>query len=427
MDNLVYLGISITVLLFLTGAPLSIAFGVGSGIVLLFVMGIPLGTIAQISFGAIHSYPLLACPFFILAGYLILKSGGMVPLRDFMQAMVGHWPGGLPVAAIVFAAFLGSISGSATACLAILGTVILPILVDAGYDRPFVSGISTVASELGLLIPPSMFFIIFGAMNRISIADLFIAGIGPGILSTVLMGILAVIISKRRKYPTVLPSAWDVRVKTFIKAFPVLFMPVIVLGGIYGGIFSPTQAAAVSVFYTILMGRFIYHELNWESIKESLINAAKLSSMIYLLIIGADLLSKMLTFIELPQRITEFVISMDLGPLGFLLVVNGMLLAMGFVFGSLPMIIIVLPLFLPSVYTLGIDPVFYGALTILNSLISEVTPPFGPELWFAAPICGEKMGAIAREAWPFLGAMTLTLLLMIFFPEIAMFLVHLIR
>lgn len=422
-----FMGISITVLLFLTGAPLAIAFGVGSGIVLLFVMGIPLGTIAQIAFGAIHSYPLLACPFFILAGYLILKSGGMVPLRDFMQAAVGHWPGGLPVAAIIFAAFLGSISGSATACLAILGTVILPILVEAGYSRPFVSGVSTVASELGLLIPPSMFFIIFGAMNHISIADLFIAGIGPGILSAVLMCVLAVIISKRRKYPTVQPSSWNTRVKTLIRVFPVLFMPVIVLGGIYGGIFSPTQAASVSVLYAMLMGKFIYHGLNWERIKESLIDTAKLSSMIYLLIIGADLLSKMLTFIELPQRITEFVISMELGPLGFLFMVNGMLLIMGFVFSSLPMVIIVLPLFLPSAYALGINPVFYGVLTILNSLISEVTPPMGPQLWFAAPICEEKMGAIAREALPFLGAMTLTLLLMIIFPEIAMFLVKLTR
>jgi C4-dicarboxylate transporter DctM subunit len=427
LDILTLVGISIIILLFLSGAPLAIAFGVGSGIVLLIVMGIPLGTIAQMAFGAIHSYPLLACPFFILAGYLILHSGGMIPLRDFMQAMVGHWPGGLPVAAIVFAAFLGSISGSATACLAILGTVILPILVQAGYSRPFVSGISTVASELGLLIPPSMFFIIFGAMNQISIADLFIAGIGPGILSTIFMGLFAVLISKRRRYPTVPSSSWGVRSKAFFRAFPVLFMPVIVLGGIYGGVFSPTQAAAVSVLYAILMGKFVYHDLNWGKIKESLVNTAKLSSMIYLLIIGADLLSKMLTFIELPQRITDFVISMELGPTGFLLTVNGMLLLMGFVFGSLPMIIIVLPLFLPSVYALGIDPVFYGALTILNSLISEVTPPFGPELWFAAPICNEKMGSIAREAIPFLGALTLTLLLMIIFPDIAMFLVNLTR
>jgi C4-dicarboxylate transporter DctM subunit len=209
-------------------------------------------------FSTINSYTLLAMPFFILAGNLILKSGGMVPLRNFMNAMVGHWPGGMAVATIIFAAFLGSISGSAAACLAIIGTVVVPILVESGYDRPFSSGMTVCAAELGMLIPPSLFFILFGAFNQVSIADLFMAGIGPGFLSAFLMCIVAVVISKRRKYTTSDKASWKERWKTFIQVFPVMLMPFVVLGGIYSGIFSPTQAASVSVYYALILGVFVY-------------------------------------------------------------------------------------------------------------------------------------------------------------------------
>jgi len=422
-----YLGLGMMVVLFLLGSPLAIAFSVGSIIILLFSMGFPIPNIAQLFFATINSYTLLAMPFFILAGNLILRSGGMVPLRDFMSAMVGHWPGGMAVATIIFAAFLGSISGSAAACLAIIGTVVVPILVDSGYDRPFSSGMTVCAAELGMLIPPSLFFIIFGAFNQVSIADLFLAGVGPGILSALLMSIVAVIISSRRKYTIRMRASWQERKTTLIRVIPILLMPIVVLGGIYSGIFSPTQAASVSVFYAIVLGVFIYRKLTRQGFMESLVDTAKLSSMIYLMYIGGDLFGKVLGYIGLPQMISEWVISMQLGPMSFLLVVELLLLAMGFFFSSIPMVIIVLPLFMPSVRNLGIDPVFYGCLSIFCSLIGEITPPMGPQLWIAAPICNEKMGAIAREAWPFLGAQALALFLSTLIPGITMYLVELMR
>lgn len=427
MELIQYIGIALLVLLFLFGSPLAVAFSVGSIFILIFSMEFPVPNIAQLFFSTINSYSLLAMPFFILAGNLILRSGGMVPLHDFMNAMVGHWPGGMAVATIVFAAFLGSISGSAAACLAIIGTVVVPILVDSGYDRPFSSGLTVTAAELGMLIPPSLFFIIFGAFNRVSIADLFMAGIGPGLLSALLMCIVAVVISKRRKYSTRPPASWDERRRTFIRVIPILLMPIVVLGGIYTGIFSPTQAASVSVYYAIVIGIFFYKKLTWIGFLESLVDTVKLSSMIYLMFIGGDLFGKVLGYVGLPQMISEWVVNMELGPMSFLLVVEVLLLVMGFFFSSIPMVIIVLPLFMPSVMELGIDPVFYGCLSIFCSLIGEITPPMGPQLWIAAPICNEKMGAIAREAWPFLGAQVLALFLTTFIPGIAMFLVYLMR
>lgn len=423
MDALVYVSIGLMCLMFLSGSPLAIAFAFGSSIIALFAMGINMESLAQIFFSSINSYPLLACPFFILAGNLILRSGSMVPLRDFIQAMFGHLPGGLAVAAIIFGAFLGSISGSSSACLAIFGTVIVPIFVEMGYDRPFAAGLSLCSAELGLLIPPSLFLIIFGALNRISIADLFLAGIGTGLLATVFMCVVAVITAKIRKYPTVERSGWRVRGKTFVRVLPLAVMPVVVLGGIYGGVFSPTQAASVATVYALVLGFIIYREMTIQKVLEAVVETTKVASMIYFIIIGADLMGRMFGYIMLPQQITELVVNMDLSPVSFLVMVNLVLLAMGFFFSSLPMVIIVLPLFLPSVKSLGIDPVFYGVLAVMNSLIGEITPPFGPQLWIAAPICNERMGAIARESWSFLGAWSLAMFMTIFIPGIAMGLV----
>ena len=427
MELIEYIGIGVMVLLFLMGSPLAIAFSVGSITILTISMGLPIANVAQLFFSTINSYTLLAMPFFILAGNLLLRSGGMVPLRDFMSAMVGHWPGGMAVAMIVFAAFLGSISGSAAACLAIIGTVMVPILVKSGYDRPFASGIAVTAAELGMLIPPSLFFIIFGAYNRVSIADLFMAGIGPGLLSAFLMCTAAVFISRKRKYSLSTKASFETRWKSAIRVLPILFMPFVILGGIYSGIFSPTQAASISILYTMIIGFFVYKGLKLESLTESLVETVKLSSMIYLLYIGGDLFGKTLGYIGLPQAISEWVGTMDLGPLSFLLMIELLLLVMGFFFSSIPMVVIVLPLFMPTVMSLGIDPVFYGVLAVFCSLIGEITPPIGPQLWIAAPICNEKMGAIARESWVFLGAQVLALILTTIFPGIAMYLVKLMQ
>ncbi len=415
------------VLMFLSGTPLAIAFAFGSSIIALFSMGMSLEALAQIFFSSINSYPLLACPFFILAGNLILRSGAMVPLSEFVKATFGTLPGGLAVAGIIFAAFLGSISGSAAACLAIIGTVMVPIFVEAGYDRPFAAGLAVTSAELGLLIPPSLFFIIFGALNRISIVDLFMGGVGMGLLTAFFMCIVAVIICKKRKYATMAKTSWAVKKQAFITVLPLIFMPVIVLGGIYGGFFSPTQAASVATVYSLLIGLFVYKELDFKGIMEASVDTVKISSMIYFLIIGSDLMGRMFAYVELPQMITESVAAMELGPLGFLLMVNAVLLVMGFFFSSLPMVIIVLPLFIPSVISLGIDPVFYGVLAVTNSLIGEITPPMGPQLWIAAPVCKEKMGLIAREAWPFLGAWVAAMITATFFPDIVMFLVRVFR
>jgi len=424
MDIWAIIGLSLIVLMFLSGSPLAVAFGVGAALIALICMGVPFNNLGDLAFSSINSFPLLACPFFILAGQLLLHCGGMPYVRDFMQSWLGHIRGGLAVGALVMAAFLGSVSGSAAACLAILGTIALPIMVDSGYSRPFCAGLVTTGSELGLLIPPSLFLILFGAINHVSIPALFLGGIGPGLLMALFMAVPAVMLSRRRKYPTSPKISWRARGGSFVKGFPIFMMPVVILGGIYSGIFSPTESAAIACFYAIIVG-FIYRQISWARISEALLVSVKLASMIYLLVVGADLMSKMFAYLMIPQHIVQAVTSIELGPTGFLLLAEVVLLAMGFFFSSIPMVIVVLPLFMPVVNYLGINPIFYGILAIMCSIIGEVTPPNGPALWIAEPICKVKMFEIMNETWLFLAAMVLAVVVSTFVPGVVMLLVRL--
>ncbi len=428
MNTIDIIALVAIMIMFLMGTHLTVVFSIGSIIILMTTMGFPLGNIAQIFFSSIASYPLLAMPFFILAGNIILRCKGMMHLRDLLNALVGHLPGGMAVAMLIFAVFLGSVSGSAGACLVILGTIFVPMLVDAGYSRAFSSAIAVTSAGLGAVIPPSVFLIVFGSSNRISISELFIGGIGPGVLAGLLMIGVAVYISHKRNYKNNTKiELSDTRLRIFLRALPIVLLPAVVLGGIYSGIFSPTQAAAVSVFYSLFISFVIYGDFTLQQFMDALVDTTKLSSMIYFLVIGGELFGKVLGYIGLPQMISQIVIDMALGPFSFMIVVQIFLIFLGFFFSSFPMVIIVLPLFLPSVYALGIDPVLYGVLTIFCSIIGEVTPPMGPQLWIAGPVCGEKIGNIMRESWVFLGAQFITLFLTTLFPQISLFLVELFR
>lgn len=419
--------LSSILVLFLIGTPLVVAFSVGSIAILTYSMGLPFGNIAQLFFKAINSYTLLAMPFFILAGNIIMRCEGIKHLGNFLKCTFGHKPGGMAGAIIVFSAFLGAISGSASACLAIIGTIFVPMLLNSGYPRPFAAGVAVTSAGLGAVIPPSIFFIVFGSSNRIPIGELFIGGIGPGILAAVMMVIVAILISRRRGYSQTYSVTKEERWEAFKKSLPVTIMPIIVLGGIYSGIFSPTQAAAVAVFYCLALAVFIYKDFNFTSFTQSLAATIKLSSMIYFLVVGGELFGKVLGYIGLPQIISEMVIEMDLGPITFLLAVQLLLIVMGFFFSSFPMVVIVLPLFLPSVYELGIDPVHYGALAVFCSIIGETTPPMGPQLWIAASVCQEKIGKIISESWVFLGVQILALIIVTLLPQICLFPVQFLR
>lgn len=366
------MGIALILLLYLSGSPLAVAFGLGASVVALGAVGVPINNLSELFFSTVDAYPLIAAPFFILAGYLLTESGGMEPVRDLMHAWFGHIQGGYALAGLVFATFLGSISGSSAACLAILASVVLPVMVESGYDRPFSAALATVGGELGLIIPPSIYLVIFGAQNHVSIAELFLGGVGPGLLMAALFALVVMRRSKQRKYPKgAAPATWKVRLNSLVKSLPTLFMPVIILGGIYGGIFTPTQAAAIATFYILALGLVYYRKLTWSGIVTSLVATVKVTSMIYLLVISAALFGKMLAYLMIPQNIARAVVLLQLNAFSFLLAVEAVLFAVGFFFSSLPMIIVLLPAFMPAVNFLGIDPVFFGVIGVIMEVLSK--------------------------------------------------------
>jgi len=419
MSPVLVIGFAIVVLFFLSGSPIFVGMGLGGTIIACLAYGFPLDNIAQIAWSSVASYPLLACPTFILSGYLLVSGGAMGPLCNFIASLVGHIRGGIAVVTVLVATIFGALSGSSSATLAVIGTLLVPLMVDYGYGRNFAGGLAVSAGELGLIIPPSLFFIILGAITQTSIARLFAGGIIPGLIAAGFMAVFAVIICSRRKYPLVERANWKTRYSAFIKAIPALLMPVIVLGGIYGGVFSPTEAGIVASFYSLFIGTVVYRKLKWPQIKSSLTDSVKLVSMIYFLFICGDVLGKVLALAEVPQAITQVVVSFHLTPIVFLLVTEVALLIMGCFISSPPMVIVVLPLFYPTVYALGIDPYVFGVIGILAVLIGEVTPPVGPQLYIAVPICKAPMMPMAKEAIPFLVALALSMLLVTFFPPLA--------
>ena len=412
-----------TLFFILIGVPIWVAFVLGGAAVLLLDMGMPIETIAQFAFASFETYPLLAAPFFILSGALMVRSGGMEPLQILVSNTVYRIQGGLPILVIIVGAVLGAVSGSAAACLAILAAVILPLFAKGGLSRAYGAGVSLVSAELGLIIPPSIFLILFGASNQISIQDLFSGGLAAGVILTACMVPVAIWTSVRLKEKSEVNSdmfQWQDG-GSLIKCLPLLFYPVIILGGIYGGIFSPTESASVAVFYSLFLGLFAYQKLTMAMFVQSLEDTVRLTALIYMLVFGADMLSRLLVYMEIPSGIAQLMLSLDLGPTAFLFAVTLFLLVVGLVFSSLPMVIMVIPLFLPTVISLGINPIYFGVIGVICASLGEITPPFGPQLWIAEPICDVPMSKILKQAAPFLLAWVVALMLMIIFPQMLLY------
>ncbi|HKY95070.1 MAG TPA: TRAP transporter large permease [Kiloniellales bacterium] len=412
------LGVIVVVGLIVLGVPLWVGFVLGAALVLLFDMGVPLATLAQLSFASVESYPLLAAPFFVLSGSFLVRSGGMEPLQQLIGITIGSLRSGLPILIIVVGSVLGAISGSAAACLAILAVVVLPLFQASGYSRPYGAGLALVSAELGLIIPPSIFLILFGAANQVSIIDLFSGGLASGILIALCMIPIAVATARQSPEARTRKRPDGVYLHhLLLRCLPIFGFPVLVLGGIYGGLFSPTESASVAIFYALFLGVAVYRRLGIALFSAALEETARITGLIYMIVLGADLLARMLGYMQMPAAIGSLVNAVDLGPTEFMLAVVAFLLFLGLFFSSLPMVVTILPLFLPAAKQLGIDPVFFGVIGVICASFGEMTPPFGPQLWIAEPLCRVPMGQILWKAMPFLGAWVVALVILVLWPD----------
>lgn len=388
--------------------------------------GITWNMVGTTMFTACDSFPLMAIPLFILAGAL-MEGGGLSPrLIGFADSLVGHFRGGYAIVTVVTCMFFGAISGSAAATVATIGVIMAPTMIAKGYNKGFAYALVAASGCLGVLIPPSIPMVTYGVATNASISTLFLAGFGPGITAGICLIIVSLIICKR--------NGWEgnglhfslKRVgKAFVDAIGALMVPVIILGGIYGGIFTPTEAAGVAVFYGLLVGFFWYKELTFKKLIDALVNSAETTATIMVIVGAATVLARVLTLEQIPAAISDLITGMTDSRIVVLLIINIVLLITGCVMDSTPAILILAPILYPIAASFGVDIIHFGLIMTLNICIGFLTPPVGLNLFVACSIGDIKFSTLVKNIWPFLIAMLVCLMLTTYIEPIAMLIPHL--
>ncbi|MBU2881037.1 TRAP transporter large permease [Psychrosphaera sp. B3R10] len=386
-----------------------------------------LTTIAQRLVAGVDSFALLAVPFFILSGYLMGSGGIASRLIDFAMALVGRLPGGLAYVNVISCALFGSISGSAVAATSAVGGFMIPAMEKSGYSRPFSSAVTVTASTVGMLIPPSNILIIYSlASGGVSIAALFIGGYLPGLLVTFLLMTAAAIYLKRTnqvpKNTIAIKPFWT----AFIGAIPSLALVVLVIGGIICGFFTPTEAGAVAVLYSFVLAVFVYRQISHDDIYPLLLQAIRTTSIVMLLIAASSSMSWLLSYQAIPQAISNFMLALSDNPLYILLIINLVLLVIGTFMDMTPAVLIFTPIFLPVAESLGISPLHFGIMMILNLSIGLCTPPVGSVLFVGCSIGKVSIAEIVKPILPLYAAMVVALGLVTAIPAISEFLPNLL-
>ena len=419
---MVIFGIIVTALLFAIGAPVYVGFALGSMIIILLSIGIPLAQLGAMYFGCINSFVLIAGALFVLAGNLMIHSGASKALVNLLSSCVSRIPGGVAIATIITCTFIGALTGSITATLAAVGFIMFPAMMDANYTRGYSGSVLCSSANLGVLIPPSIIFILFGFLTETSVAELFIAGVLPGFVMAALLSIVAILIAKRREFPLLEGATWKERGRLFVKALPAIFMPVIILGGIYGGIFTPTEAAAVACIYCIIIGIFVYRELNWTNFWASVKDTVQVAGMILLMIGGGMVLGKAFMLVGFPQAICNWVVSMGLSQMAFLLFLAVVFVGLGFFIEGMAMMFITVPLFIPAAAALNISLIHLGVIFCIAITIAGITPPVSVFLYATSGMFEVKIEELIREVLPFLIVMIISLFIVVLFPGISLWL-----
>lgn len=409
-------------LLLILNVPIAFALAVSS-IVTLLTMGLPLSVIPTNLYASTSKFVLLAIPFFILGGNIMERSGISGRLIDFFRALVGHRRIGMALVTVLVACFFAAISGSGPATVAALGLILIPAMTDVGYDKSYSTALVSTSGAIGIVIPPSITFVIYGSCASVSVSSLFAAGIVPGVLMGVML-IVVTAIMYRKKELTLLPKAsWRERWVAFKDAFWGLLMPVIILGGIYGGIFTPTEAAAVAAVYGLIVGLFIYKSIKPKEIWELLKTSVSQTAVVMIIVGCASLFAYVLTVTGIASDASAALVKITGGnKLIFLIIINVILLIAGCFIDANSAMYILVPILLPVALQLGINPIHLGAIMVLNLAIGLVTPPVGVNLYVGCGIAGIKLKEICRAVWPLIIASIVALLLVTYWEPLSTFL-----
>ena len=411
--------------LMLVGVPVAVSLGATTLITSFLFTDMDLMGISSKIFDGLNKYTLMAIPMFILAGSLLSRGSSATRIINFAKSLVGHLPGGLPIAAILASIIFAAVSGSSPATVAAIGSVMYGAIKQAGYNEQFAIGTIATSGTLGILIPPSIVFIVFGVTADQSIGRLFMAGVIPGLMIGMMMMIATYFLAKRSGFKATKRASFKEQFTAFKDAFWALLIIVIVIGGIYGGIFTPTEAGAFSVMYAFFVSFFVYKDTKYKDLYKIILDSAQTSSMIFFIIANAMLFAHFLTDEQIPQHITEMILAADVGPLTFLLIVNILLLLMGQFMEPSSVVMITVPLLLPIGMALGIDPIHLGVIMVVNMEIGMITPPVGLNLFVASGITGLSLKQVIVASLPMTAILLFGLLLITYIPAISLWLPNL--
>ena len=406
----------------LIGVPVAVSLGASTVLTMLLFTDLDVAAMPQLIFDGINKFALMAIPMFILAGNLLSKGGSARRIIDFAKSMVGHLPGGLPMSAIFACVIFAAVSGSSPATVVAIGSIMFVAIKEAGYPKEYAVGGITTAGSLGILIPPSVVMIVYGVTAEVSIAQLFMAGVVPGLMLGGMMILQTYIGAKRLGFKATTPEPWSERIKKFFRAFWALLIVVVVIGGIYGGIFTPTEAAAASAIYALIISLFVYKDIKFKDLWDICLESAITTAMIFFIIANAVVFAYLLTSENIPQTIADSILAANIGKIGFLIIVNVLLFIMGQFMEPSSVVMIMVPLLLPIATALGVDPVHFGILLIVNMEIGMITPPVGLNLFVASGLTGMNLKDVIVSCLPWTLTLFIGLILVTYIPEISLWL-----
>jgi C4-dicarboxylate transporter DctM subunit len=420
----------------LTGMPVSIALGLT---VLTFLFGfttVPMESVALKLFTGIEKFEIMAIPFFILAGNFLTHGGVARRMINFATALVGHWHGGIALAAVVACALFAAVSGSSPATVAAIGSIILPAMVRQGFPKSFGAGVISTSGALGILIPPSIVMVMYAVatsgasytgpngeqVTSASVGDLFMAGVIPGLVLAAMLGTTTIFLAWKKGYPRLDPASWTQRAHAFGRSFWGLALIVIVIGGIYSGAFTPTEAAAMSAVYAFVIAVFVYKDLTLRDVPKVLLQSANMSAMLLYIITNAVLFSFLMTHEGIPQAIAAWMADAGLGRIGFLMAVNILLLVAGMFMEPSAIMLIFAPILFPVAVALGVDPVHFGIILVVNMECGMVTPPVGLNLYVTSGIAKMGLTEVTISTLPWFYTMLGFLMIVTYWPELSLYL-----
>jgi len=422
-ELLVFLCVLVLVLI---NVPIAIALGLAAVIAIVTVQGMAsLPNVAIVMYQGATSFPLIAIPLFILAGAIMNSSGISQRLIDFCTALIGAVRGGLAQVNVITSMFFAEISGSAVADVAATGPVLIPAMKKQGYSGPFTAAVTSSTASLAIIIPPSIPMILYAVMAGTSVVQMFVAGIVPGVIAGLAMMALCYWYAVRNNHPRAGRFEWRKVWRTFRETFWALTLPLIILGGIFGGVVTATEGAALAVVAALFVGGIVYRELDWKHLREAIVDGATQTGVVMLLVASSALLGVYLTEVQLPQKLAQGLTQITSNPWLVLALLNVFFLFIGMFLHSAAAIILVVPIVMPLVNAVGIDPIHFGIIVTLNLAIGQQTPPVASVLMITCSIAKEDVWTVSRANLPFIGVLLATLLLVTYVPVTTLFLVDL--